>query len=357
MSKSFAKVKEEYNDSDEIYILDDVQPVNTNKSPIGNKLPHKHFELEPKKASTDSCLVNLLDYKRELIEDGDENLLHQFSQEQDVAYDSDDDETVFHKSAFEDDRQDTIFSCRKLNDAVIEESSDDSCVILDDDDDIKFMKENEIILNNVTKKLQEYIDLTGDDNDQDDDDGLLPVKVKQEPNTSPIVIKEKNLPSSRSSSVSKIDIKNENASPQPQTSKKSLITSFLEKPTSHSQISIASDSSSDDVQLSILAAQYDKKNLGKSSSDELSILDAKNKTCSLVKKISDDDSNDSTVDLFFDALNKGKINETSSLVSTKTNQISEEINSNKRQSLFQESVDNNEEITSNNFATDSLESN
>jgi hypothetical protein len=210
MSKSF-KIKSEKkeDDQDEIYILDDISPKKTN-SPI-HKLPHRHFAQasneEQRKKSPDSCLVKLSDYKRELFEDGDDNLLRQFSEEQDVEYDSNDDETVFHKSNAEEE---AVFSCKKLNENICEEENDeedtdDSCVILDDDEDVQFMKENAIILSNVTKILQEYIDLTGDDNDDndDDDDGFRsvePVQIKQETNVSPIVLKEKkSMPSSNTS--------------------------------------------------------------------------------------------------------------------------------------------------------------
>ena len=345
MSKDFTKVKEEANEEDDIYFINEIKPDKKTNSPIIlNKLPHKQFNVDKKKETSDPCLVNLMDYKRELIEDDGENLLHQFSQEQDVAYDSDDDETVFHKSAIDDDRQETVFSCKKLNNNISDESEDDSCVILDDDEETKFMKENEIILSNVTKKLQEYIDLTGDDND--DDDGFLPIQIKQEPNTSPIVIKEKKISSSNCSLATTAEVKTEKASPQSHLSKQPIKSSYVNKPIISTQNSTASNSSSDDIQLSILAAQYEKSHfIRKISSDdeqmsilaaeyEQSHLEKKTTIIELKKKPSEEESNDSSIDLFYDALNKGIIKETGSLLPIETKKVKE------TKSLLKEKVDN-----------------
>jgi hypothetical protein len=337
MSKSF-KIKSEKNedDQDEIYILDDISPKKTN-SPI-HKLPHRHFAQasneEKREKSPDSCLVKLIDYKRELFEDGDDNLLRQFSEEQDVEYDSNDDETVFHKSNVEEE---AVFSCKKLNENVCEEENDDddSCVILDDDEDVQFMKENEIILSNVTKILQEYIDLTGDDNDHDDDDdgfrSIEPVRIKQEPNVSPIVLKEKKSMPSSNTSMSKEEKPKEKSSPQSSMApKQPLLTSYFNKPIIKRENSVSSNSS-DDVRLAILASEYEKNLLEKNSTIT-------------TKRNSDANSDDSENTLFFNELKKGNIKETTSVsLQNEAEKDSNQISNTKSSSLFNHTNDNNQE--------------
>jgi superfamily I DNA and/or RNA helicase len=141
----------------------------------------------PLRQSPESKLISLQEYKKELFEDGYDNIHNQFTQEN-----SDEELAVSHEDQATVNVPNTSENLNKSSSS----EEDTSCVIIDDTDDDtdedifqdNFFKENEIILQNLQKTIQE-VDLTGDyDDDTVDSDGFTNVPLTK---TSPIVIKDR----------------------------------------------------------------------------------------------------------------------------------------------------------------------
>ena len=267
-NKKSLKIKVEKPDEDDIVFVEEITqtPKNTStKTPASNLIPKKEPEAAPERKSPVIHIVHaisapkpstnvpplytLMDFKQELTDDSDDNLLNQFfSQELDTKYDSGDELTVYHKSTIDDNDDENNNKNEKPDEEEI-------------DEDIIIMKDNELFFQKIIDLTRDDEDTIGDD-DKPDSDGFTRVKcslAKVEP-TSPIVLRQKKSEATHSSPLvlSRSNSKRSSESDSEATKKKSEIVKSQSSNT---------DSDSDLV-LAELAAKYERESaLAKSKQD------------------------------------------------------------------------------------------